>query len=63
MMSTYRFLKLEIDQGIGRITLNRPEVYNAFNDGLSFELQGALKERLHGHPRFANGVGIHLRRD
>jgi len=43
-MSTYRFLKLEIDQGIGRITLNRPEVYNAFNDGLSYELQDALKE-------------------
>jgi len=43
-MSTYKFLKLEIGQGIGRITLNRPEVYNAFNDGLSYELQGALKE-------------------
>lgn len=29
--------------GILRITLNRPEVYNAFNDALSYELQDALK--------------------
>jgi len=27
-----------------RITLNRPEVYNAFDDTLSYELQDALKE-------------------
>ena len=26
-----------------RITLNRPEVYNAFDDTLSYELQDALK--------------------
>ncbi len=29
--------------GILRITLNRPEVYNAFNDALSYELQDAFK--------------------
>lgn len=40
----FEFLKLEVDAGVGTITLNRPEVYNAFNDGLSFELQKALKE-------------------
>ena len=37
-------LLLNIENGIATITLNRPEVYNAFNDKLSFELQDALKE-------------------
>lgn len=39
----FEFLKYEVDNGIARITLNRPEVYNAFNDGMSYELQEALK--------------------
>ncbi len=39
----YEFLKYTNAGGIATITLNRPEVYNAFNDGLSFELQAALK--------------------
>lgn len=38
------FLLLDIQQGIATITLNRPEVYNAFNDELSYELQDALKK-------------------
>jgi len=37
-------LLLETNQGIATITLNRPEVYNAFNDPLSYELQEALKQ-------------------
>jgi 2-(1,2-epoxy-1,2-dihydrophenyl)acetyl-CoA isomerase len=37
-------LLLNIENGIATITLNRPDVYNAFNDELSFELQDALKE-------------------
>ncbi|MEQ8926165.1 MAG: enoyl-CoA hydratase-related protein [Fulvivirga sp.] len=40
----FEFLKYEIDNGVATITLNRPEVYNAFNDGLSYELQDALKQ-------------------
>ena len=41
---SYEFIKLEVEDGRATITLNRPEVYNAFNDGLSFELQDALKK-------------------
>ncbi|PSL49457.1 2-(1,2-epoxy-1,2-dihydrophenyl)acetyl-CoA isomerase [Chitinophaga niastensis] len=37
-------LLLDIKDGIATITLNRPEVYNAFNDPLSYELQDALKQ-------------------
>ncbi|SHL87715.1 2-(1,2-epoxy-1,2-dihydrophenyl)acetyl-CoA isomerase [Chitinophaga jiangningensis] len=37
-------LTLDIQDGIATITLNRPEVYNAFNDPLSYELQDALKQ-------------------
>lgn len=37
-------LTLDIQQHIATITLNRPEVYNAFNDPLSYELQEALKQ-------------------
>ena len=40
----FKFLTLEIEAGVATITLNRPEVYNAFNNGLSFELQDALKQ-------------------
>lgn len=36
-------LLMDIQDGIATITLNRPEVYNAFNDPLSYELQDALK--------------------
>jgi len=39
----YKTVKLEITDGVAQITLNRPEVYNAFNDDLSYELQDAIK--------------------
>lgn len=32
-----------LDKGIATITLNRPDVFNAFNDTQSYELQDALK--------------------
>src|SRR5690242_10608916 len=35
---------LEIKNRTAYITLNRPEVFNAFNDEQSFALQDALKE-------------------
>ncbi len=41
---SFEFLKYEVSNGIATITLNRPEVYNAFNDGMSYELQDALKQ-------------------
>lgn len=40
----YNYLKYQHHQGTATITLNRPEVYNAFNDQLTFELQDALKQ-------------------
>ncbi|GIV34942.1 MAG: 2-(1,2-epoxy-1,2-dihydrophenyl)acetyl-CoA isomerase [Chitinophagales bacterium] len=40
----YKTIVLEISDNKATITLNRPEVYNAFNTEMSFELQGAIKE-------------------
>lgn len=40
---TFQFLQYETTNGLARITLNRPEVYNALNDGITFEFQDALK--------------------
>lgn len=37
-------LTLKIENNIATITLNRPDVYNAFNDELSYQLQDALKK-------------------
>jgi 2-(1,2-epoxy-1,2-dihydrophenyl)acetyl-CoA isomerase len=42
-MSSYSFIKYELSGGVATITLNRPEVYNALNDEITFELQDALK--------------------
>ena len=39
----YQFLKYTSSQGIGTITLNRPDVYNALNDEITYELQDVLK--------------------
>lgn len=40
----FNTLLLEIKDKVATITLNRPDVFNAFNNELSFELQDALKE-------------------
>jgi len=40
----YEFLKYEKNEGVGTITLNRPEVYNALNDAITFELQDVFKQ-------------------
>ncbi len=34
----------EINQGIARITLNRPEVYNSFNRSMALQMQSCLAE-------------------
>jgi 2-(1,2-epoxy-1,2-dihydrophenyl)acetyl-CoA isomerase len=39
----YKFLRYALDGGVASITLNRPEVYNALNDGITYELQDVLK--------------------
>ncbi|MCG8390598.1 MAG: enoyl-CoA hydratase-related protein [Cytophagales bacterium] len=39
----YEFLKYDKEEGIATITLNRPEVYNALNDKITFELQDVLR--------------------
>ncbi|HEY4651570.1 MAG TPA: enoyl-CoA hydratase-related protein, partial [Pontibacter sp.] len=41
---TYECLRYEVQDGIATITLNRPDVFNAFNDQQSYDLQDALKQ-------------------
>lgn len=40
----YSTLLLETREAVASITMNRPQVYNAFNDEMSYELQDALKQ-------------------
>ena len=42
--TSFETLTVETSEHICTITLNRPKVYNAFNDQLTFELQDALKQ-------------------
>jgi 2-(1,2-epoxy-1,2-dihydrophenyl)acetyl-CoA isomerase len=39
----FKFLKYNSIDGVATITLNRPDVYNALNDEITFELQDAWK--------------------
>jgi 2-(1,2-epoxy-1,2-dihydrophenyl)acetyl-CoA isomerase len=39
----FKFLTYQVSEGVATITLNRPEVYNALNDAITFEWQDALK--------------------
>lgn len=43
-MPNYQTLLYELTDGICTITLNRPEVYNAFNEQMKKEMNDALKE-------------------
>jgi 2-(1,2-epoxy-1,2-dihydrophenyl)acetyl-CoA isomerase len=40
----YEFIKFEKKNAVATLTLNRPEVYNALNNEITFEIQSALKE-------------------
>ncbi|GAB3826069.1 enoyl-CoA hydratase-related protein [Pontibacter rugosus] len=40
----YECLLYDVQDGIATITLNRPDVFNAFNDQQSYDLQDALKQ-------------------
>ena len=42
-MSKFEYLNLVLKDGVATITLDRPEVYNALNDELTYEIQDALK--------------------
>src|SRR5688500_11092308 len=42
-MSVYKFLSYTNDHGTATISLNRPEVFNALNDEITFELQDVIK--------------------
>lgn len=39
----FKFITYQVVDGVATITLNRPEVYNALNDGITYELQDAWK--------------------
>lgn len=39
----FKFLKYVVENGVATITMNRPEVYNALNDAITFEMQDAFK--------------------
>jgi 2-(1,2-epoxy-1,2-dihydrophenyl)acetyl-CoA isomerase len=43
-MASYQTILLNVTGTVGVITLNRPEVYNAFNDQMKKELGDSLKE-------------------
>ena len=42
-MAAYKFLLYSNQEGVATISLNRPEVYNALNDEITFELQDAFR--------------------
>jgi 2-(1,2-epoxy-1,2-dihydrophenyl)acetyl-CoA isomerase len=42
-MGAYKFLLYDQHEGVATISLNRPDVYNALNDEITYELQDALK--------------------
>ena len=42
-MEDFKAILYHVDNGIATITLNRPDVFNAFDDTQSYELQDALK--------------------
>lgn len=42
-MGSYKFLLYEVHDGTATIRLNRPEVYNALNDEITFEMQDAWR--------------------
>src|SRR5512143_3029337 len=44
MAKTYTTILVERDQGVTTITLNRPELHNAFNEAMISELSGAFQE-------------------
>jgi 2-(1,2-epoxy-1,2-dihydrophenyl)acetyl-CoA isomerase len=42
-MTEYKFLRYSNESGVATVALNRPDVYNALNDEITYELQDVLK--------------------
>ncbi len=40
----FKFLKYNVTDGVATLSLNRPEVYNALNDEITYELQDVWKQ-------------------
>ena len=40
----YEFIKYTQNEGVATVTLNRPDVYNALNDEITYELQDVFKK-------------------
>jgi 2-(1,2-epoxy-1,2-dihydrophenyl)acetyl-CoA isomerase len=40
----FKFLMYSVKEGVATLSLNRPEVYNALNDEITYELQDAWKQ-------------------
>ena len=40
----YQFIKFANNNGVATIAINRPEVYNAVNDGVTYEMQDAFRK-------------------
>lgn len=66
-MSEYRFLTFSVQDGIGRLTLNRPEKKNAINDQLCLEIEDVFRNLpddlsviiLQGNgPEFCSGLDL-----
>ena len=47
----YHDIKYELHEGIAKITINRPEVRNAFRPQTLFELSDAFTQRAERHVR------------
>ncbi|HEU5292924.1 MAG TPA: enoyl-CoA hydratase-related protein [Cyclobacteriaceae bacterium] len=43
IQNAFQYLKYNVENGVATITLNRPDVYNALNDEITYEMQDALK--------------------
>lgn len=43
MGTSYQYLLYRIENGVATVAMNRPEVYNALNDEITFELQDVFK--------------------
>lgn len=39
----FKFIDYQVKEGVATVTLNRPDVYNALNDALTYELQDVFK--------------------
>lgn len=39
----FKFIDYQVKEGVATVTLNRPDVYNALNDAITYELQDVFK--------------------